>query len=748
VQVNRLNVVPRPCLRVRTESLIDIDADDEITMPVLELRFEDVGRGGLDRTVEFEARRLLERFGAVEIACLEHLEVPYGSTAQYVIDVDGSVNGFCAFSSYAIPQLRQLGWHVDVASDYPYRVVGGDVPWYVDVAPDEDKPDWFNLELGVALDGRRVSLLPAMLALLDRMPDDGQLTGLLRMASRTVALPVGEGMYLSVPADRLRRVLMVLRELWEGTAKPRTRRGAPVLGIDGLRAVALNELDAALGVVGVPVTRAGGDELRERGEALSSRPGDGIVQTRGLQAELRPYQREGVAWLQHLASLGVGGVLADDMGLGKTLQTIAHLLIEKESGRLTKPALLVAPTSLVPGWQRELARFAPRLSVLVLQGARRHEKFNEIRESDIVITSYPLLTRDLEVFEAHAFHILVLDEAQAIKNAASRVSSSVRAIQASLRVCLSGTPLENNLGELFSMFDFLLPGLLGNRETFQVGFRQPIEAGDTDRLELLRKRVAPFILRRLKRDVAKELPPKTEIVRPIDLPDEQRELYESIRIAAHAEVRAAIRKKGLAASTVPVLGALMKLRQVCCHPKLVNVSGAADVTGAAKYEMLVELLRNLVREGRRVLVFSQFARMLTLISEALLAEGIRHVTLTGATTDRQAKVDAFQEGRADVFLISLKAGGTGLTLTAADTVIHYDPWWNPAAQSQATDRAYRIGQTKPVFVYKLIVAGSVEERMLRLQQRKQELADAILTTGGAASPLSVQDVEDLFAPLD
>jgi SNF2 family DNA or RNA helicase len=568
------------------------------------------------------------------------------------------------------------------------------------------------------------------------------------MASRCIALPVGEGLFLSVPADRLRRILLVVRELWEGTAKPRLHRGQPVLGIDGLRAVSLRELDVALGSVGAPIERQGGEELRELGEALSSRPGDELVHTRGLRAELRSYQREGVAWLQHLAALGVGGVLADDMGLGKTLQTIAHVLIEKESGRLTRPALIVAPTSLVPGWAREFGKFAPHLNVLVLHGSRRHERFRDIREADVVVTSYPLLTRDLETFEAYEFRILILDEAQAIKNLASRASSSVRAVRAELRLCLSGTPLENNLGELFAMFDFLLPGLLGNRETFQLGFRQPIEGGDSDRLELLRKRVAPFILRRLKREVASELPPKTEIVRPVDLAEDERELYESIRVAAHAEVRAAIRKKGIAASTVSVLSALMKLRQVCCHPKLVQVSSAAEVGSAAKFELLVEFVRNLVREGRRILVFSQFARMLTLISEALLREGIRHVTLTGATADRQAKVDAFQEGRADVFLISLKAGGTGLTLTAADTVIHYDPWWNPAAQAQATDRAYRIGQTKPVFVYKFIVAGSVEERMLRLQQRKQELADAILSTGGSATVLTAQDVEDLFAPLE
>ena len=730
------------------ETLLALDKDDEGLMPVLELSFEGVGRSGLDPSAECDAKRLLESFGAVEIACLEHLGVPYGSSAQYVVDVDGSVNGFCAFSAYAIPQLRQLGWEVDVAEDYPYRVVDGDVPWYVDVAPDEQKPDWFNLELGIAIDGRRVSLLPAMLALLDRMPDDGQMASLVRMATRCFALPVGEGHYVAVPADRLRRILMVVRDLWEGTGTPRMRHGEPVLSVDGLRAVALTELDAALGEVGVPVSRRGGVELRELGCALSSRPVEDSVLPRGLQVELRPYQREGVAWLQHLASLGVGGVLADDMGLGKTLQTIAHVLLEKESGRLTRPALVIAPTSLVPGWGRELAKFAPQLSVLLLQGGRRHERFAEMREADVVVTSYPLLTRDIETFETQEFHLLVLDEAQAIKNQHSRAAASVRAIHSKYRVCLSGTPLENNLGELFALFDFLLPGLLGSREQFTVGFRQPVEAGDTDKLDVLRRRVAPFILRRMKRDVAKELPPKTEIVRPIELGDDERELYESIRVAAHADVRAAIRKKGIAASTIPVLAALMKLRQVCCHPKLVNLSGADEVVGAAKFEMVTQLLRNLVSEGRRVLVFSQFARMLTLLSEALLAEGIRHVTLTGATTDRQAKVDAFQEGRADVFLISLKAGGTGLTLTAADTVIHYDPWWNPAAQSQATDRAYRIGQTKPVFVYKLIVAGSVEERMLRLQQRKQALADAILSTGVTAAPLSAQDVEDLFAPLD
>jgi superfamily II DNA or RNA helicase len=728
------------------ENLISVDEAGEIQRPVLELTFDHSGITAYDPAAEESARRLLEGLGAVEIRCLEHLDVPHGSTAEYLIDVDGSVHAYCSFSAYALPQLRRLGWRVEVAEGYPYRVVDGDVPWYVDMHPDDKAPDWFNLELGIAWEGQRISLLPALLELLDRLPEDGSLAGLLRIASRCLALPVGDGLYLTLPADRLRRVLLVVRDLYEGR-RSAWREGSEQLCIEPLRAALLSHLDDALGDVG-EVRWNGGDRLREIGEALATGPSSDAATTRGLTVELRPYQRDGVAWLQHLRSLGVGGVLADDMGLGKTLQTIAHILIEKESGRLTRPALVIAPTSLVPGWARELARFAPQLSVLVLQGIKRHERFSKIREADVVVTSYPLLWRDLDTFEKSDFHLLVLDEAQAIKNMHGRASSAVRAIPSAIRLCLTGTPLENNLGELFAIFDFLLPGLLGSAEEFHHRFRQPIELGDRDSLEQLRRRVAPFILRRMKHEVARELPPKTEIVRPIELPEDERELYESIRIAAHAKVRSVIRKKGLAASTVPVLDALMKLRQVCCHPRLTCVPAAQRVAGAAKYEMLIELLRHSVREGRRVLVFSQFARMLMLISEGLLREGIRHVTLTGATTDRQAKVDAFQQGRADVFLISLKAGGTGLTLTAADTVIHYDPWWNPAAQSQATDRAYRIGQTKPVFVYRLIVAGSVEERMLQLQQRKQQLADAILGAGQAAAPLSLADVEDLFAPLD
>jgi SNF2 family DNA or RNA helicase len=293
-----------------------------------------------------------------------------------------------------------------------------------------------------------------------------------------------------------------------------------------------------------------------------------------------------------------------------------------------------------------------------------------------------------------------------------------------------------------------MPGLLGSAEAFRARFRPSADRDvGADELYALRGRVGPFVLRRMKEDVARDLPPKTELVRPIELTGDQRELYESIRIAAHADVRRAIQKMGLSRSTIPILDALMKLRQVCCDPRLVPVDSARKVKTSAKYEKFFELLTEQLEKGRRVLVFSQFTRMLALLAQGMQERSIRHVALTGSTVHRQRPIDEFSEGKADVFLISLKAGGTGLNLTSADTVIHYDPWWNPAAQNQATDRAYRIGQTRPVFVHSLIVAGSVEERMLALQQRKRNLAEAIIGPHRDGPPLSPDDLDKLFLPL-
>ncbi|MEB2310420.1 MAG: DEAD/DEAH box helicase [Sorangiineae bacterium] len=737
----------------------------ELDMPVLSLTFDygEVGfraserrercfiasDGGMaeferDLAAEAAAERLLEGFGAVELSCLDSFTADYDSVADYVVRVERDTDALCAFTAAALPKLVERGWEVTVDEAYPFRVVAGEPTWYASALPTDERVDWFGLELGVEVDGARVNLLPVLLELLDHSRG-GSLKALRRIPSRLRALPVGDGRYVAIPAERLERLLDVLTELYSGEPGFFEYIDFPALASASLAKLEALEATAGMGRLVLEAPAA----LLARARALAAPASEAArAPTPVVEATLRPYQEEGVAWMQRLADCGAGGVLADDMGLGKTLQTIAHLALEKASGRAEAPNLIVVPTSLVGNWQRELRRFAPHLEVCVLHGAKRKRRFAELRAADVVITTYPLLARDLEHFVSERFHVVVLDEAQAIKNRRSQASRAVRRLDSKHRLCLTGTPVENNLEELWSLFDFLMPGLLGEAEAFRARFRVPIEReGDAARLAALRERVAPFILRRMKETVATELPPKTEILLPIELEGDQRELYESIRVAAHADVRRVIKKKGFGGSSIAILDALMKLRQVCCDPRLCAGEAARKVDGSAKYAAFFELLTAQLAEERRVLVFSQFTRMLALISHGLVERGVEHLVLTGESQNRQDLVDRFQDGEADVFLISLKAGGAGLNLTRADTVIHYDPWWNHAAQAQATDRAYRIGQTRPVFVYELITSGSVEERMHRLQQQKRHLADTILGAG-AQGALRADDVDDLFAPLD
>jgi SNF2 family DNA or RNA helicase len=470
----------------------------------------------------------------------------------------------------------------------------------------------------------------------------------------------------------------------------------------------------------------------------------------GLKADLRPYQQAGLNWLQFLREYELAGVLADDMGLGKTVQTLAHLLVERESGRADRPSLVIAPTSLMTNWRQEAAKFAPALRVLVLHGLDRKAHFERIPEHDLVLTTYPLLPRDLPHLLEHEFHCVILDEAQFIKNAKTTYAQAACQLKARHRLCLTGTPMENHLGELWSLFHFLLPGFLGDELDFNGRFRRPIEKhGDADRRGVLAKRVAPFLLRRRKEQVALELPPKTEITQSVELTGPQRDLYESVRLAMHARVRAEVAKKGLARSRIIVLDALLKLRQICCHPQLLSLPAAKKVKDSAKLDLLLELLTTMLAEGRRVLLFSQFTSLLALIEAELAKREIRYVLLTGDTTDRATPVEQFQRGEVPLFLISLKAGGTGLNLTAADTVIHYDPWWNPAVENQATDRAHRIGQDKQVFVDRLIAVGTVEEKIAALQVRKRALVDGLLNAEGTGKlDLTSEDLDFLFNPAE
>jgi SNF2 family DNA or RNA helicase len=494
----------------------------------------------------------------------------------------------------------------------------------------------------------------------------------------------------------------------------------------------------------------GAESVRQLGERLRNAQGvQAVAPPRGLRLELRDYQRRGLAWLQYLREHGLSGILADDMGLGKTAQTLAHLLCEKEAGRLTCPALVVLPTSLIFNWKNEAVRYAPDLRVLSLHGHGRRSRFVHIPEHDVILTTYPLLWRDGEALRAHDYYMLVLDEAQMVKNARSKSAKEIRRIRATHRLCLTGTPLENHLGELWTQFDFLLPGFLGDLKSFTRMWRNPIEKhGDALRRDLLARRVRPFILRRKKDEVATELPPKTTIIRSVELVGGQRDLYAAVRAAMDERVRAQIARHGLMQSQMVILDALLKLRQVCCDPRLVKSAAAHRIRESAKLALLMDMLPEMVTEGRRVLLFSQFTAMLHLIQIELDNARLPYLRLTGETRDRETPIKAFQAGAAPIFLISLKAGGVGLNLTAADTIIHYDPWWNPAVENQATDRAYRLGQDKPVFVYKLIIANSIEEKILALQEKKASLVSGILSEGQANTPkFDPEDLAALLAPL-
>ncbi len=631
-----------------------------------------------------------------------------------------------------LAELADAGFRIDYGTDFPRDELVEIDDWHADLQVSGNQ--WFDVSLGVDVGGERIDLLPILRRLLadpgfPRQPAKGE----RKNASWRVLLDQNRS--AEIPLARLRRLIEPLLEWLEGEGELRLHRSqAPVLA-------ALDE----------HLHWRGGELLRTHLRALQTAQRSADAPP-GFHATLRPYQRDGLAWLDALGAAGLGGILADDMGLGKTVQVLAHILGEKQRGRLEQPALVVAPTSLVGNWRDEAARFAPALRVLVIHGAARADRYDEIATHDLIITTYPLLPRDREQLLGRRFALLVLDEAQAIKNANSQAARVVREIPATRRLAMTGTPLENHLGELWAQFDAVEPGLLGSQREFTRLYRTPIEKhADTDRQQRLNRRIGPLLLRRRKDDVLTDLPAKTKIVHTLELEGDQRALYETLRLAQHERVQQAVRDRGLAQSGIIVLDALLKLRQACCDPRLVKLDSARKITASAKLDALLELLDSLLDEGRRVLLFSQFTEMLGLIETALQQRRIAFQTLTGQTpaAQRGALVARFQAGKVPVFLISLKAGGVGLNLTAADTVIHYDPWWNPAAEAQATDRAHRIGQDKPVFVYRLICAGTVEQKIQAMQSRKAELARAVLEGGGATTQLRFDetDLAELFAPL-
>jgi non-specific serine/threonine protein kinase len=575
--------------------------------------------------------------------------------------------------------------------------------------------DWFDVQAVVHFGELEVSLR--------------ELRSALHRRERFVKL--ADGTIGAIPEDWMARYRRLL-DLGEPSGEKLRLSAAQITAIDAL-------LD---GADGVRVDEQYEERRRRLRDFSSIEHRD---PPRGLTGELRNYQQAGYEWLHFLHDYGFGGCLADDMGTGKTIQALALLQSLRESGHAAAADLVVVPRSLIFNWQREAERFAPGLRVLTHADGDRDQSLQSFTEHDVVLTTYGVLLRDIEQFRQYAFHYVILDESQAVKNPLSRSARAVRLLCGDHRLVLTGTPVENNAIELWSQFAFLNPGLLGSLEYFRQEFASPIERdGSTEAAQALRRLVFPFILRRTKEQVASELPPRTERTLYCEMEPPQQHAYTHMRDRYRALLLGLIDEEGMDNARMKILEGLLRLRQICNHPQLVD----ADFTGAsAKFDELLELMETLRAEGHKALIFSQFTRMLKIVREALDARGIPYEYLDGQTKNRQARVDAFQQQpETPFFLISLKAGGVGLNLTAADYVIHIDPWWNPAVEMQASDRAHRIGQEKPVFIYRLIVKDSVEEKILLLQERKRELVRQLIhTDGGLFKSLTRTDVLDLFS---
>ncbi len=699
-----------------------------------------------DLTMEQAATDRLRALGLAPLGEIEGLDYPAEHQSVWMVPDFNADERVWLNVQTSIEELGSESWRVEQSAQLTLALVKPK-RWYGELKRAEGEQ--FDLDLGVSIDGESISMLPALMSYVEQASaaDLKKLLGTKENKrsknQTTLILPLDAQRRVEVPVWRIRAALTGLLDLLD-----RSPGSTQTLDLKSWRLRLPKSRLSDIGQAADGWTLRGDRDLTDLAKQLQSfekiEPLDAPA---SLQATLRHYQQAGLAWLQFLRSFGFGGILADDMGLGKTIQTLAHILIEKEQKRQKKPTLVIAPTSLMFNWRREAERFAPNLKVCLWHGTNRKKLRRQLSQSDLVLTSYPLIARDIKLLSGLQWHLLVLDEAQAIKNPRAAVSKAVRQLKAKHRLCLTGTPLENHLGELWSLFDFLMPGLLGSREQFRRWFRQPIEKNrDSERQALLASRIRPFFLRRTKAEVTPELPDKTQIIRSVPLGSQQRRLYESQRIQLHDKVRYALQTHGPERGRMVMLDALLKLRQICCDPRLLKDEGS-KVASSAKLDLLMDLLPELIADGRRVLLFSQFVGMLDLIEPEVKSLGIEYVRLTGQTKDREEVVERFQRSEAPLFLISLKAGGVGLNLTAADVVIHYDPWWNPAVEDQATDRAHRIGQDHKVFVYRLLTEDTVEQKVAAMQASKRELIDGLMSGGGAVD-LKSDDLDFLFQPLE
>jgi hypothetical protein len=664
-----------------------------------------------------------------EAAALRRLEAlgwrgPNGDKLEPMIGGRAVMN----FLARQVPALRRLGWRVEVQG----RAAGFlETTAYatpvVRIAP-ADGSRWFEVEFAYE-DARGGALTSAEIAQAIRMGDS-----FVEKKGRVILFDAGA-------VESLRRVFE------DCSTADGSRAGA--FRVSGIHAAYVREALHALEGVDIEADA----RWREAAERLATRRpvAAEMALDSALDAGLRPYQREGVQWLRYLEQCQFCGILADEMGLGKTVQALAWLSLERLLPEARgKPALIVCPTSLVENWVEEAARFTPRLRVRALSGLDRHQHWDAFDQADVWVTSYALMRRDIERYDGREFSIVLLDEAQNIKNRSTQNALAAKKLRAHHRLVLTGTPMENSVSDLWSIMDFLMHGYLGPHEQFRRRYELCI-AGDGEEGEQaqarLRWKLQPFLLRRLKRDVAKDLPPKVQRVAACALTGDQARVYEGLLDHSRRRVTELVAQRGFEASRMEILRLLLRLRQVCCHLDLLRMDDLKSDAPSGKMDLCFELLEEAIAGGHRVLLFSQFVSMLTILRKEVAARGWTCCYLDGATKNRLDEVRRFNTDRSiPLFLISLKAGGTGLNLTGADMVVHYDPWWNPAVEDQATDRAYRIGQKRMVYSVKLISRGTVEERVLAMQREKQRVIDATLRPGGA--PLHRMNWEDVKGLLE
>ena len=631
------------------------------------------------------------------------------------------------FLAGELPALRRMGWQVELSGRVATHLDEAEFVMPVVHIREPGGSNWFEVDFDFE-DGQGQSITPQDVWRAMRKGES-----FIERGGRTLLLD--------------RRAIESMHKVFEDCSAGEGSRG----GSFRLSSIYAAYVHASVDALdGVDVESS--EDWRTRAESLNRTGSHPDVKLpEALAKALRGYQKEGVNWLRFLENHGLGGILADEMGLGKTLQTLAWLQGKRSLREAQgKPALIVCPTSLVENWAEEAERWVPSLKVLVLSGAERHERWSEVETTDLVVTSYALIRRDIDRYAGIHFSAAVLDEAQHIKNHSTQNSKAAKRLRAQNRLVLTGTPIENSVADLWSIMDFLMPGYLGPNDAFRQGYELPISRGGDEASAAqsrLRRKLQPFLLRRLKRDVAKELPPKIERIGWCTLTPDQRVVYDELLQASQRRLADLVSKQGFNKSRMEILTTLLRLRQLSCHLDLLKLPDLKAEEPSGKLNMFTELLDEALDGGHRLLVFSQFVSMLKILRAHLDGAGIDYCYLDGSTKNRMEEVRRFNGSRnIPAFLISLKAGGTGLNLTGADMVIHFDPWWNPAVEDQATDRAYRIGQKRTVYSVKLIARGTVEEKVLALQRKKRAVIDA--TLGSDEQVMEKMEWDDVREILD